>query len=60
MLNEAVVAEFEGFLPGICRMRLRKSHENLGQNSLCAGKDSKGVPPEHKCNPYRLSQLTFP
>jgi hypothetical protein len=60
MLKEAVVAEFEGFLPGIWRKRLRKSHENVGQNNLGPGKDSNRVPPEHKCNHYRLSQLTFP
>jgi len=60
MLSEAVVAEFEGLLPGICCTRLRKSHKNLGQHSLCPGKDSNRVPPEHKCNQYRLSQLTFP
>jgi hypothetical protein len=60
MLNEAVVAEFEGLLSGISRTRLRKSHENLGQNRLCPGKDSSRVPSEHKCNQYRLNRVTFP
>jgi hypothetical protein len=59
MLNEAVVAEFEGLLPGISRTRLRKSHENLGKNSLSPSKDSSQVPSEHKCNqcPYVVTAL---
>jgi len=40
-----MVAEFEGFLPGIWWTRLRKSHENLEQNSLCPGEDLNRVMP---------------